>query len=283
MSISVQHLQTSSCLQEFDSIAVSVQARLECESCLISVPDEDALFALGSTGADSSGEGRSVPTEDTICQHTMELQHPLKIEDVAHTPWLSNVPTVQAFSIGAYLGAPLILADGRSVGAICAIETERRAWSDGEVDYLVEMAGHIANKIDLRLMQAEESGSAACLDETDRIIAALAQSETAALSVHASDGELLFANRGMQKQLGLSGNDLLSLPVQGLRDVAASNPAETASDTEVPNDAEGGMRMRVDFPDQGERWLRVGWSYTQGGLMLCDWHPCDAAQAEKDA
>lgn len=146
------------------------------------------------------------------------------------------------------------------------------------MNYLVEMADLVASRIDLRLLQAQENDLASCLDETDRIIAALAQSDSCALSVHTRDGELLFANRGMQVQLGLTGKDLLNLPMQDILDASktGSMPAARVGAKESGAQTDGarsGMRVRVDFPDHGKTWLHVGWSQTLGGLMLCDWTP----------
>ena len=263
----MEEIKISPGLEEFDAVATSVQAHLSCSNCLISVLDSKTLYALGVTGGKGAPGNRGVLVSDTICQHTVAIKRPVRISDVAQTPWLRNVPTVKSFRIGAYLGVPLKLASGKTVGAMCAIADSARDWTDGETSYLSELAGLAANKIDLRLRQLEEPGRDKAQDEADRIIGALAQFKTSAISVHDTDGELLFANRGMTETLGLSASDLLHLPLDQLRRVTEDRPT-------------GGMQVRVDLPDRQPRWLAVEWSQTLGGLTLCDWTSGPSEEAD---
>lgn len=274
----MERSEFSPSLGEFDAIAASVQAQLSCGSCLISVMDADALYALGLTaekGAEATDEpgSRIVSASDTICQHTIALRRPVSIPDITEAPWLMDAPTVKAFDIGAYLGVPLTLSDGHTIGAICAIANGPRVWSRQEIDYLSEMGKLAADKIELCLLQQETNGHASAHDETDRIIAALAQFRSSAISVHGRDGELLFVNRGMVERLGLSGSDMMHLPTELIRRIGAEEPT-------------GGMQVCVAFPDHGDMWLRVEWSRTHGGLILCDWWESQApsgANAERSA
>lgn len=255
-------------LEDFDAVATSVQARLSCASCLISVIEEEVLHALGVTGGGGHPGKRSVVAADTICQHTVSLKSPVQIPDVRATPWLKNVPTVEAFNIGGYLGVPLTLSDGHSVGAICALSNTPREWQEGEIAYLVEMAGLAASKIEMHMREAEETDQAGAQDEADRILCALAQQRSSAISVHDKDGELLFANRGMVDHLGLTASDLLHLPTEEIRKRGASQP-------------KGGMQVRLALGEDDIRWLQVEWSRTLGGLTLCDWQPCQPGETSE--
>lgn len=249
-------------LEEFDAVATSVQARLSCANCLISVIETDVLHALGITDGEGRPGNRRVLAANTICQHTVSLGHPVQINDVRGTPWLQHVPTVEEFDIGGYLGVPVTLSDGHTVGAICALSSAPRDWQEEEVEYLSEMARLAASRIEVHLQDVGETVQSEAEDEADRIIGALAQLRSAAISVHDPDGELLFANRGMADQLGLTASDLLNLPTQEILTLGSRTPS-------------GGMQVRMQTEQGCIRWLRVEWSRTLGGLTLCDWTACD--------
>lgn len=246
----------------FDAIAESVQAKLGCSCCLISVVDKQLLYALGATDLEDRND-RIMPMQQTMCQHIVTLKHPVRVADVSNVAWLQSLPSVAANRTGAYLGVPLVLGDGHIAGAVCALSETAREWTDEEVSYLAEMADLIANKIDLKLLRAEEQGLLHAMDEADRIIAALAQSRKVAMSVHDAEGDLLFANRGMLRAFGPGASGLAHLPRCRLSD-------------EQKAQMRGGMEVRVAGKDGRDHWLHVDWCRTEGGLILCDWSESEA-------
>jgi PAS domain-containing protein len=249
-------------ITDFDAIAESVQAKLGCSCCLISVVDKQVLYALGATELEDRND-RVIPMQQTLCQHTVNLKHPVRVADATNVAWLQSLPSVAASKTGAYLGVPLVLGDGHVAGAVCALSESARDWSDEEVSYLAEMADLVANKIDLKLLRAEEQGLLHAMDEADRIIAALAQSRKVALSVHDANGDLLFANRGMLRAFGPGASGLAHLPRCSLSDDQKAQ-------------MQGGMEVRVAGQDGSEHWLHVDWCRTEGGLILCDWSEPEA-------
>lgn len=68
------------------------------------LPDQcsgrDALYALGHSNYPDPEDDRTVPTKDTICQYTMRLARPVKINTLVNSPLLKSMPTIELMGIG---------------------------------------------------------------------------------------------------------------------------------------------------------------------------------------
>lgn len=265
MAVEGQVSRAKRCL---DVLAASVAAKLNCKNCLISVREEDALYAMGHSDAPSKDENRWVAARDTICQYTARLGKPAKINEVDRSPMLRDAPTVSAFGIGAYLGAPLVLHDGSCIGAMCALSTTPRVWTDDELAFLLDAAQMASDQIELQVAKLENTRLSGALGDVDRIVATLAQSRRGARSVHDERGQIIFANQAMYAELGLGPHDLDELPHALL---GKSEGLDDGSD----------FMLQLDLGERGHRWLRVRCNDGGSGLTLCDWElarqPVDAA------
>src|SRR5205085_8500424 len=70
---------------------------------------------------------RSLPR--SLCGLVVDGGAPVAIDDAAAHPMSREDPGLRELGVGAYLGAPLVLADGRTVGTVAAIDTQPRAWT----------------------------------------------------------------------------------------------------------------------------------------------------------
>ncbi len=243
-------------LAEFDALAQSVAARLNCETSLISVVHDDAFFALGHSKRTVQTADRSVPISDAVCAHTMESGKPLRVADIRADPVLSGTPTVQALDIGAYLGVPLRLENGTVVGALCAISKESRIWQEAEQTYLEALADLVESKIERHVLRYEQKALSAALAENDAILTTLAELRGQAMTVHNDAGELVFANSALRTDLHLSYQELLALPK------AAQQLAEKGRDT---------GEIVLDLPGRDVNALHVNLSRVENGLTLAEW------------
>src|SRR5437016_836463 len=57
-------------------------------------------------------------------------------------------PGLEELGVGAYLGAPLVLPDGRTVGTLAAIDTRPRAWSPASMAGLNQVAASLAGELE---------------------------------------------------------------------------------------------------------------------------------------
>lgn len=247
-------------LVEFDALAQSIAARLNCDSSLVSIAHEDALVALGHSGAEPDIARRSIAARDTICAHTMRAGKPLRLADVRSDPTLRNTPTVAAMNIGAYLGVPLRLEGGKTVGALCALSTEARIWQDAEENYLLAVADLAESKIERQVLRYEQRALSKALAENDAILTTLAETQGRAMTVHNEAGELVFANSALRTDLHLSYQELLVLPRAAQRLVNAGVQAG-AVDVALPGRPCSALYVHLSPPKDGltlAEWQRAG-------------------------
>lgn len=88
----------------------------------------------------------------TFCHYTHVSGRTLQLDDIvaAGSPWV-DVPTVTTLGVRAYLGVPVII-EGQTVGSLCAIDLQPRAWHEEDVATLEALA--MSYERDLALRQA---------------------------------------------------------------------------------------------------------------------------------
>ncbi len=243
-------------MAEFDALAQSVAAKLNCQMCLVSVLHGEALRALGHSKQGQPVEDRIMYARDTICGHTMRTGAPLRVVDVRNDARFRDVPSVEAMSIGAYLGVPLCREDGLPIGAMCALAASPRIWSNSELAYLEAVADLVESKIERHALRFEQKALSAALAENDAILTTLAEASGKAITVHNDAGELVFANVALRADLDLTYQELLVLPHAAQR--LASGGAQSGA-------------VSVDTPGRPSHDLHVQLYAPKAGLTLAEW------------
>jgi GAF domain-containing protein len=57
----------------------------------------------------------------------------------------------------AYLGVPLITAQGQAIGTLCVIDHQPRIWTKDEISLVTDIAAAVVTEINLRTAQASTS------------------------------------------------------------------------------------------------------------------------------
>ncbi|MEM8656246.1 MAG: GAF domain-containing protein [Pseudomonadota bacterium] len=247
-------------LSDFDALAQSVTAKLRCDLSLISIAQEDALWALGHSEPDQTPETRTLLARDTVCEHTMKARAPLRVADVRSDPRLRTLSAVSAMNIGAYLGVPLRVNGDNIIGAMCALNETPRIWSDTELAYLEAVADLVESKIEKHMLRYEQKALSTALAENDAILSTLAEASGKAITVHNDAGELVFANDALREELDLTYQELLVLP-QAAQQLA-----------------DGGARsgdVSLDVPGRPNHALHVDLYAPKAGLTLAEWRRND--------
>jgi signal transduction histidine kinase len=94
-------------------------------------------------------------TGTTFCHYALSSHGPLVINDTLADPVYRNVPTVESLGVRAYLGVPMTIASGETIGSFCAIDFKPRAWSELDVEVMSELAVSTLREIDLRIALEE--------------------------------------------------------------------------------------------------------------------------------
>ncbi len=131
----------------FDRITKLVCAVLDVPIAIISLIDADRQWLKSAAGI----ERGQCPREDSFCNHTIKARAPLVIEDAGRDPrFIDNPFVTQAPHIASYLGVPLGSPDGYNLGALCAIDSKPRAFSEAQIEIMKSFAGLVTEEIELR-------------------------------------------------------------------------------------------------------------------------------------
>jgi len=101
--------------------------------CLISVVTDDRQFFVSSNGlGEPWSSRRETPLTHSFCQHVVQRNEPLVINDAREHPLVRDNPAIKDLSILAYLGVPLIY-EGATLGSFCIIDNRPREWTRAEL------------------------------------------------------------------------------------------------------------------------------------------------------
>ncbi len=124
---------------------------------LVSLVDVDRQIFKGNTGlAGEFGEAGQTPLSHSFCQYAVAMREPLIVNDAREHPLVADNLAVRDLGVIAYAGIPLVLSDGHSLGAFCAIDGVPRQWSEQDIETLRDLAAAVMAHLELRRALAEQ-------------------------------------------------------------------------------------------------------------------------------
>ncbi|GAA0470563.1 sensor histidine kinase [Actinoplanes capillaceus] len=107
----------------------------------VTLVDRDRQWFAGSTGL--ADEQTSLDL--SFCKHVIPARAPLVVPNATLDPRFATAPNVTgAPNIRFYAGAPIIDADGHTLGVMCVIDDRPRVIHDRQVENLITLAGQAA-------------------------------------------------------------------------------------------------------------------------------------------
>ena len=155
--------------QVFDRLARLTCRLLQAPAALISLVTADRQILMGAHGLPEPWvSSRQSPLSQSICQHVVTGNLPLIIADARIHPLVHDNPAVHELLMVAYLGVPLLGPDGEILGAVCAMDSTPRDWSEDDIETLSvlsqavtsEIGTHLYRKERDRFEQAQRAGEA---------------------------------------------------------------------------------------------------------------------------
>lgn len=136
----------------FDAIVRAAAATSGMSISLISLLDHRRQWFKARVGLDGPNES---PREHAICAHVVEQGATLEIADTLQDSRLADNPFVTGSSrIRAYVGVPLVLSDGHTVGTLCVLDRSPKALNDAQRATLEHLARAAAALLDRRRTHA---------------------------------------------------------------------------------------------------------------------------------
>lgn len=138
--------------QSFEAITRCVTLGTGAPTAVISLVDANRQWFMCKVGLEAS----ETPREISFCGHAICERQPLVVPDSLKDPRFADNPLVTGTPfVRAYLGVPLITADGYALGTLCAIDHKPKYWTPRETLLVSELASVIVALVQSRSMKLE--------------------------------------------------------------------------------------------------------------------------------
>jgi GAF domain-containing protein len=115
-------------------------------SVMSMVGDEYQFFK----SAYGMGDLRSTPLSHAFCKHVVVDDAPLIIEDARVDDVLHDNGAIKDLGVIGYLGFPLHIGSGKTLGSFCVVDNQPHKWSNDDIAVMRELAQMVTAEIDLR-------------------------------------------------------------------------------------------------------------------------------------
>ena len=119
---------------------------------LISMVAADHQFFKSHTGLPEPWRSRrQTPLSHSFCQHVVAKNQPLIVTDARENELLKDNKAIPDLNVIGYLGIPLTLSDGSSLGSFCVIDSEPHEWDTMEISIMSELAEIVIAEFEIRM------------------------------------------------------------------------------------------------------------------------------------
>lgn len=231
---------------------------------LITLLDDERQWHKARTGIDIE----SIPICDSFCRYVIRDSSVMLVDNARLDERFMTNPLVTGLpGIESYAGATIELSDGFRVGAICAIGTTPRTWTEQDGRLLSNMAKVAARLIELEASERQIAEMAAELkvgaDRAKRFDSFLAGLQEGVI-IQDENSNILEANPSAAEALGLTLDQLLGrhsydprwklIDPNGHPIPPEMQPSNQALRTGQPVT---GFVLGVEQPDRPTRWISI--------------------------
>ncbi|MGG5807887.1 sensor domain-containing diguanylate cyclase [Falsiroseomonas sp. CW058] len=136
------------CEDTFDDIARLAAQLTDCPIAVVSLVDAERQWFKAHVGLDA----RETPRDMAFCAHAiLDPGQPLAVTDATRDPRFADNPLVTgAPDIRAYLGVPLVNAEGQALGTLCVIDTAPHDFDMCKTGVVRSLARTVVTTLELR-------------------------------------------------------------------------------------------------------------------------------------
>jgi PAS domain S-box-containing protein len=210
--------------RHFEAVCRTARRLFGVADAFVSLVDADRQWLKTVSGVIPP----AMPRETSFCTHTIRDDAVMVVPDARRDPRFSGTDLVTSQVVVFYAGAPLTLAPGLRVGALCLVDPTPRAFSEEDVQALRDLAEIVVAHLRLHRANREQARAVAVREAREAVIAAQAAEIDRRAEAQASANHLL----SMAEQMAHIGHWRVDLgdgqPVwsAGLYRIAGRNPAE---------------------------------------------------------
>lgn len=135
---------------------------LDAPTALVSFVTDDRQFFPAAVGVAEPWNRRGqTPLALSFCQHVVKTDGDLVIPFADVDERVKDSPAIEELDVHAYLGVPLRAPGGEPLGALCAIDSKPREWTETDLQIMHDLAEAVADTIALRVSEHRRAELAA--------------------------------------------------------------------------------------------------------------------------
>lgn len=130
----------------FDEATQTAARFLEAPLCILSIMTPDRQLIKSAVGLSRVGlmkelaRSRNIARDEGFCTYVVDSHQVLAIPDTAANPVFASSLLVGHYGIRAYLGAPLVTADGQCMGTLAVMDWVPRCFGSKDAEFLIMTA-----------------------------------------------------------------------------------------------------------------------------------------------
>jgi GAF domain-containing protein len=138
----------------FDRLARVAAKVVGAPVALVTAVDKDRQFFKSCLGLPEPwATSRETPLSHSFCQHVVAERAPVIVTDARQDSRFIDNLAIRDLGVVAYLGIPLITAQGQAIGTLCVIDHHPRIWTDEEIGFVSDLAAAVVTEITLRMAE----------------------------------------------------------------------------------------------------------------------------------
>ena len=152
----------------FEEATQTAAYLLDLPICILGFLDQNRFWFKSAVGLSRLGlmnqlaQDRHLPRNQSFCAQVVESHQVLAISDTLSNPVFTKKLLVQHYGIRAYLGVPLLTADGHCLGALAVMDLEPRTFTIREIKFLELIARWSMSEFERnRLLKTQDINSEA--------------------------------------------------------------------------------------------------------------------------
>jgi len=144
MSLAELDLDYTNHQDSFKDIAKLAAKVAGTDISLVNLIDTFTQWTISNHGLDID----QMPREESVCQYTIMENDHFEVEDLtADDRFKNKFYVVDEPNLKYYYGIPLITSEGHSLGALCVLDSEKKALTPEKVELLKIIASEIINRL----------------------------------------------------------------------------------------------------------------------------------------
>ncbi|WP_232826296.1 GAF domain-containing sensor histidine kinase [Cyanothece sp. BG0011] len=126
----------------FDEATQTAARFIDVPICLLGIMVQDQFWLKSAVGLSRLGlmndlaSKRKIPRQEAFSTYVIDSQQPLAIHDTLQDPTFAKSSLVQHYGIRAFLGTPLITAEGQCLGTLAVMDLVPRQFTPRDVEFL---------------------------------------------------------------------------------------------------------------------------------------------------